>query len=363
MSWRGGWVGWRNRRLTSPAFQAWAAAFPLTRPRARREAAALFDLVAGFVHSQVLAALVELGWLERLADRPADAAALAQAGAMPVAAAERLLRAAAALGLVEAMAGGWTLGPRGAALLGSRGIMAMIAHHRALYADLADPLALLRRGGGGGRLQDYWSYARDGASDDGSVAAYSQLMRVSQPMVAAEVIASGVLRGHRRLLDIGGGEGAFVAAVAAAQPNLELAVFDLPAVVVRARVELDTQGLDAVATVAGNFFDDVLPSGYDAVTLVRILHDHDDGAALALLTNVRRSMQPGATLILAEPMAGLAGDRVAESYFGLYLLAMGQGRARRPAEIAAMLRSTGFAGVRNVTTRMPLITGIIIARV
>ena len=58
----GGWAdrfyAWRNGLIRSPRFQRWAASFPLTRPVARRKANALFDLVAGFVYSQVLLACV-----------------------------------------------------------------------------------------------------------------------------------------------------------------------------------------------------------------------------------------------------------------------------------------------------------------
>ncbi|MFZ4534249.1 MAG: hypothetical protein ACOYOJ_20875, partial [Alsobacter sp.] len=63
-SWRDRWYAWRDRTIASPAFQRWAAGFPLTRPVARRRAAELFDLVAGFVSSQVLAAVVRLRLLE-----------------------------------------------------------------------------------------------------------------------------------------------------------------------------------------------------------------------------------------------------------------------------------------------------------
>jgi demethylspheroidene O-methyltransferase len=56
----------RNRLLASPGFQRWAAAFPLTRPVARRHTRELFDLVAGFVYSQVLAACVALDLFEDL---------------------------------------------------------------------------------------------------------------------------------------------------------------------------------------------------------------------------------------------------------------------------------------------------------
>lgn len=43
------WLALCDRLLASPAFQRRAAAFPLTRPMARRRAREVFDLVAGFV--------------------------------------------------------------------------------------------------------------------------------------------------------------------------------------------------------------------------------------------------------------------------------------------------------------------------
>ena len=61
------WRGARDRLLANPRFRALVAAFPPTRRIARRRAAALFDLCAGFVYSQVLLALVRTGLLERLA--------------------------------------------------------------------------------------------------------------------------------------------------------------------------------------------------------------------------------------------------------------------------------------------------------
>ncbi|MEL6527759.1 MAG: methyltransferase, partial [Chloroflexota bacterium] len=49
------------------------------------------------------------------------------------------------------------------------------------------------------------------------------------------------------------------------------------------------------------FFEDPIPHGYDLISLVRILHDHDDEPAQALLTNIRKSLAPGARLMIQEP--------------------------------------------------------------
>jgi len=75
--WRWRWLAWRNRVLASPGFQRFAASFVLTRPIARRRARVLFDLVAGFTYSQILAACIQTGLLEVLADGPHDIATIA----------------------------------------------------------------------------------------------------------------------------------------------------------------------------------------------------------------------------------------------------------------------------------------------
>ena len=98
------------------------------------------------------------------------------------------------------------------------------------------------------------------------------------------------------------------------------------------------------------------------MSLVRVVHDHDDAAAMALLRRVRTAMVPGGRLLLAEPMAGARGaERVGEAYFGLYLLAMGSGRARTASELCGMLREAGFARARMRRTNTPLQTGLIVA--
>ncbi|MFY8151061.1 MAG: methyltransferase family protein, partial [Hyphomicrobiales bacterium] len=133
-------AGWRNRLVASPRFQRFAASFPLTKPIAQRQSQALFDLCAGFVYAQVLQACVQLDLFRILESGPRSVAELAPRLAMTESATERLLGAAAALDLVERRSGGrYGLAMLGAALLGNPGVGAMIAHHRLLYDDLADP--------------------------------------------------------------------------------------------------------------------------------------------------------------------------------------------------------------------------------
>lgn len=363
-----GYVARRNRVFASPKFQYWAARLPVIRWIARSRADAAFDLLAGFTYSQVLRAFVESGLFDVLHEGPLSAADIAARIGLSQNAALTLLRAGRALRLSEEPAPDhWMLGEQGAVFATNPGVQAMVRHHRLLYTDLADPLALLRADRAAPTaLSRFWTYAGalHGATERGEdTGEYSELMAASQHFVADEVLASVSFADVERLLDVGGGHGAFLKAIGTAHPHLTLGLFDLPEVVATGgEVLSDAVGRSRIATHPGNFFRDSIPEGYDMVSLIRILHDHDDAPAQMLLANIRASLAPGARLLIAEPMARIPGaEPMGEAFFGLYLWAMGSGRPRSPAEIAAMCRAAGFTRTQVVATAQPVNASVIIA--
>lgn len=363
-----GYVKRRNRVFSSPQFQYWAARLPLIRWIARSRANGAFDLLAGFTYSQVLRAYVEGGLFELLKDGPLTAADVAAGMDLSTHAALTLLRAGRPLMLSEEPAPDhWMLGEQGAVFATNRGVQAMVRHHRLLYTDLADPLALLRADRKDPTaLSRFWTYAGalHGATERGEdTAEYSELMAASQHFVADEVLASVTFRDVERLLDVGGGHGAFLRHIGTAHPHLKLGLFDLPEVAnTGAHLLGETLGPSRISAHPGNFFSDSIPQDYDMVSLVRILHDHDDAPAQGLLANIRASMAPGARLLIAEPMAQIPGaEPMGEAFFGLYLWAMGSGRPRSPAEITAMLHAAGFARNQVIATAQPVNASVIIA--
>lgn len=374
-SWRDRWADLRNSFLMRPGFQRWAAAFPLTRPIAHRRARALFDLVAGFVYSQVLLACVQLRLFDILAEAPQSLEQLALRCKLDSPGMLRLLAAAISLDLVERRQDGrYGLGAVGAPMAGNAALVAMIEHHSALYADLADPVALLRGQTTGAHLAGYWPYATgrvsagfgDGAEQalpSDKVAQYSALMTASQPLVADDILDAYPLARHRCLLDVGGGEGMFLTAAARRAPDLRLMLFDLPAVAERARERLANAGLaDRAAVFGGDFYRDVLPTGADVVTLVRIVHDHDDDGALRILRAIHNALPASGRLLVAEPMSGTPGaEPMGDAYFGFYLMAMGRGRPRTAAQLTALLTQAGFGAVHMLRMRRPLQTGLLVA--
>jgi demethylspheroidene O-methyltransferase len=281
-----------------------------------------------------------------------------------------LVRAAAALGLLQARRGAhcYGLGIHGAALLGNPGLMPMIEHHALFYSDLQDPVALLRGERGATNLSEFWAYA--GARQPAAMTAerardYTALMSASQALIADLILDAYPLRGHQCLLDVGGGDGTFAVAAAARAPNLQILLFDLPVVAARARERF---ALAAVAhrasAIGGDFQIDPLPDGADVISLIRVLHDHGDDAVLRILRAARRALPARGTLVIAEPLSGTSvGARTADAYFGMYLHAMGSGRARTLAALAQLLHLAGFGGPRLLPTQLPAQLCVIVAKV
>lgn len=359
--------GWLARLIARPDLQAMVARLPLLRRLARRDGAALFDLVAGFVRAQVLLAVVELDLPARLMDGPRAPADLAHDTGLPLDRMEILLQAAAALKLLHRRRDGrFVLARQGAALAGVPGLAGMIRHHGAFYADMADPVALLR-GDVDTQLARFWPYvfgATGTPPPDHVTRAYSDLMADSQTLVAQDTLATVRLSGVRRVLDVGGGSGAFAVALCTARRDVSATVFDLPGVAPLAAARIAAAGLAGrVDFVPGSFRDDPLPEGADMITLVRVLYDHADATVAALLSRVFAALPPGGRLVISEPMAGghrpeAAGD----VYFAFYTLAMRTGRARSAARIAGLCRAAGFTDLRCHRPLRPFVTSVVEAR-
>lgn len=359
-AWRGGWL---NRLIARPGFQSWASRFPLTRGRARADGAALFDVVQGFVQSQVLLALVELQVFRRLKAGPMAADDLGRALDVPGDRMQIALQAGAALGLVKRRRDGrFALARKGAALMGVPGLEAMIRHHQAFYDDLRDPVALLR-GPDETALSKFWPYVFGGDVPEAEAGIYSDLMAQSQRLVAEDTLRAVSLKTVSRLLDIGGGTGAFLEAAGRTAPKMAMTLFDLPPVVPGAEARFAAAAMaDRVTIVPGSFRDDSLPQGADAISLIRVLYDHSDDTVRALLAKIYEALPTGGRLIVSEPMGGGARpDRAGDVYFAFYTMAMQTGRARSAAEISALLDEAGFDRIQIHASARSYVTQVVTA--
>ena len=360
---------WKDRLIASRQFQRDVSRIPLLSSISQHRAKGVFDLMAGFVYSQILLGCVRINLFEHLANGPLTIDELATKVDLPFKGLERLLLGAQAINLIETRQGRFALGTLGAPLVGNQALLSMIEHHSALYQDLRDPISLLRGDLKEKALESYWPYITDHSeelkslSDVEKVAQYSELMSASLPLVADEIIDAYNFNQHQCLLDIGGGQGTFISLLSPHAKNLQFKLFDLPGVATLAQEKLNTRlGQGRVQCIGGDFFNDSIPTGADIVTLIRVIFDHDDSRVKQLLKSIYQYLPVGGKLLIAEPMADTPElPAMGQAYFGFYLLAMGRGRPRSVQEITNFLSEAGFKKTKPIKNMMKINAQIVMA--
>jgi hypothetical protein len=162
-----------------------------------------------------------------------------------------------------------------------------------------------------------------------------------------------------KVVDLGGGNGMFLAGLLARYRHMHGTLFDQPHVVANAPKVFQEAGLtDRCDVVGGSFFDGV-PPGADAYLLKRVLWSWVDDKAHELLTRVREAMRDDSKLLIHEPVAYPGDtDEVGKTY-DLILLAMGGGCARTEEDLRQLLEGAGLRLNRMLQTPMfPLIEAV-----
>ena len=229
----------------------------------------LRDLVNGFRISQALHVAAVLGVSDLLADGPLDLESLARAVAADPESLRRLLRALAAVGVyVETDEGSFANSELSEALrTGAPGSLkgwASLIGEPYYWSSWGNLLSSTRSGETAfTRLygMDVWAYR---AGDAAKTAVFDAAMTDLATRMAAAVAAAYDFPEQGLLVDIGGGYGALLAGVLAANPSLSGVVLDLPHVVAGADQTLaDSSARERIRLVAGDMFQAV-PSGGDS---------------------------------------------------------------------------------------------------
>ena len=190
-TWHDRMLAWLERLYASPRLYSFSLTNPFTRWVTRRRTQKLFDLMAGFVHTQVMLGCIRLDLFKMLHQAPADLQQIAARVNMPAPVLQRLLLSAVSLGLLECRSQSrFGLGPLGVPLATHDGIAAMIEHNHLLYADMQDPLGFLNNAWQGS-MAAYWPYAHDAqaatrAAQD-KFSRYSDLVIFSNKNVTSRV--------------------------------------------------------------------------------------------------------------------------------------------------------------------------------
>jgi O-methyltransferase len=153
-----------------------------------------------------------------------------------------------------------------------------------------------------------------------------------------ERVAGVGWRGDELVVDVGGGDGAFLRLLLDRCPELRGIVFDLPATV-RDESNFD----ERLQFVAGSFFESV-PRG-DVYVLGGILHDWDDEHASRILRTIRSSADDRARLILRENVIEPGNEPDGAKWLDVLMLTLAGGRERDEAQWQALLAAGGWESV------------------
>jgi len=179
------------------------------------------------------------------------------------------------------------------------------------------------------------------------------------PQVAAQLDLSAA----QVLLDVGGGPGTYAAAFIEANPHLrEVRLFDLPGALKVGRPKLSEKGLlDRVRLVEGDFYEDDLGQGIDAIWISQVFHSQDEEGCRMLIDKAWRALNPGGVLMVHEFL--LDEEKTAPLHaalFAVHMLVMTEGgRAYSGPEIVGWMEERGFVGtgVKKVSEETKVVFG------
>ena len=257
----------------------------------------ILEEALAFQSSRLLLTAAELDLFTRLRARPLSAREISSTMGLDFRAADLLLHALVALGLLEESPEGFrTPEPLARWLVSDsdESVLPMILHAASLWKRWGDLTGVIRRGRPEER--DPWIERSPEERD-----AFIRAMHVVGRAMAPEIVAHIPLEGVGRLLDVGGASGTYTIAFLESKPDLRVTLFDLPPVIPLARERLERIGLlGRVDLVGGDFDQDPFPPGHDLAFLSAIVHQNDRAQNRTLFGKVRGSLVPGGTIVVRD---------------------------------------------------------------
>jgi (2Fe-2S) ferredoxin/SAM-dependent methyltransferase/DNA-binding CsgD family transcriptional regulator len=313
--------------------------------------------VRAFRESRVVLTAIELDVFSHTGDgRTADQIA-DKIGCDPRAT-EMLLNALTSLGLLEKKTGGFRNGPLAARYLAAGGkddSRLGLMHTVHLWDRWTTLTECVRKG-------TSVTYKPMADRDDDRRRAFIGAMHKNASSRAAQVVAAVGVGGVRRLLDIGGGSGAYSIAFAQADPDLQATIFDLPPVLPLTEKYTAEAGLTGrIRFQAGDMNEDEFGNGYDLVLLCAICHMNSPEQNRSLFKKCLSALAPGGRLVIQDFI--LEPDKTAPRSGALFalnmLVATRVGSSYSRDEYMDWLTGAGFQRPKHI--RLPGPTGLVIA--
>ncbi len=256
----------------------------------------VMEMAWGFQNSRILLTAYELELFTALGDKSATSAEVARSLGTDERATDRLMNALCAIGLLQKEDGRFSNTPLAARFLVrgepdyAEGVM-HIAHLWDTWSTLTDAVR-------SGTRTIPWPEGEQGKK---WIDAFIAAMHWFAGQRAHEIVGLIEMDGVARVLDVGGGSGAYSMAFVAAREGVTARVFDLPAVVPLTEKYVDQEGFsDKVGTVAGDFTTDELGSGYDLVFVSAIVHANSPDENERLIRKCADALNPGGRVVVQD---------------------------------------------------------------
>jgi predicted O-methyltransferase YrrM len=304
------------------------------------------QMSGGFVISQCLFAAARLGIADLLKAGPKHCDELAKVTDTDRDALYRLLRALAGIGIfAETAPKCFQLTPLAACLQQDKpGSLRNFIQLRAeLYYDCwGNFMHSLRTGQSafehmyGMNLFQYLE--QHPAADELFNRAMAEVSALDNAAIVAVVDLSSV----EKLVDVGGGQGAFLATLLQHYPSLTGILLDRSQAIEKARSLLKREGiLERCELVVGDFFTSV-PAGGDRYLLKNILRDWDAKHAIKILQNCHQAMAGAGRLLVMDTVVSPDNASRRSNFFDLAMLVLHSGRSRTTEEYRQLLESARF---------------------
>ena len=323
-----------------------------TMPAAVADLADLADYVVPFA----IRVACDLGLADHLIAGPRPMAELAELTGTHQGALHRLLRALAARGIFAETEepGVFTLTPL-AEPLRSDHPLSLRAAYPLLTADvralgrLTDCLRTGRPVFEDLYGEDYWTYLSHHPEESQAVDRWMQSLN---GVHLRTVLAAYDWASAKTVVDVGGGNGAFLAGLLARHRAQQGTLLDLPHVVAGAPAVLKAAGVEARCTVVrGSFFDgEVMPQGADLYLVKTVLPGWPDEEAAVILGNIRAAMGPGSRLVLLEAMIPEGDGFDVAKLVDVHTMALTGGHHRDRAQLSSLLAQGGLELLRTIPT-------------
>lgn len=172
--------------------------------------------------------------------------------------------------------------------------------------------------------------------------------------VIAHVLPSYDFTPFKTIVDVGGGNGALLAAILQNAPQSEGIVYDEEYVVEETQKILEAKGIASRCRTEGGSFFDHVPSGADAYLLKMVLHDWNDTQCEKILANCCSAMHPGSRILVLDAVIPEGNAPHPGKFMDINMLAMTGGRERTEKEFARLFANAGLKLNRIIHTHTPM---------